>query len=266
MTRFSTICLVGLVVACLGAYAGGDTQRAGSPLSQCVGRPESSCCVTCGGEVVEPSFGSAAGIWFYAKGDSQLLLLGFEGRTGWRVVAHGDDWALNGTSVAAARDAYCIVWKEPLTPVRAAFDPSPVKGAPPLAPEISDALIDWDWRMHDGIGTPREPRTYAQAVVPLRTRFKAYGLKNPPAETGDEAERLALHRALRAAVLAKLPRTPILFAKFVPGAMSHQLTQCLGYCARPGGGLFVLDDPKAGMRPREVTPSNLPAGSFLNPE
>ena len=229
-------------------------------------RRADACRATCGGVPVEPSFGSAAGIWFYERDGKQLLLLGFEGRAGWRAVASDEGWALNGTPVPVARDAAGAAWKTPLAPVRAPYDAGPLKGSAPLAAVISDALVEWDWRMRDGIGTPREPRTYAQAVAPLRARFAKYGLANPPVQTDDEAEWRALHRVLRTAVLARLPAKPLFFAKFVPGAMSHQLTQCLGYCARPGGGLFVLDDPKAGMCPREVTPSNLPAGSFLNPE
>ena len=76
----------------------------------------------------------------------------------------------------------------------------------------------------------------------------------------------ALHQALRTRALAQLKGRTLFFAKFLPGAMSHQLTQSLGYCARPGGGLFVLEQPGVSLRPREVTPPNLPPGSFLNPE
>ena len=36
--------------------------------------------VTFNGRVVQPSFGSVAGVWFWSCGDAQLLLLGFEGR------------------------------------------------------------------------------------------------------------------------------------------------------------------------------------------
>ena len=149
--------------------------------------------------------------------------------------------------------------------MRAPFDAGPVKGSPPLAAAIAAALVEWDWRLQDGIGTPREPRTFAEAVVPLRARFRKAGLGTPPKENADEAEWRALHMALRAYALKRLEGQRLFFGKFVPGAMSHQLTQCLGYCARPGGGLFVLDDLSA-MRPREVTPPNLPPGSFLNPE
>ena len=48
--------------------------------------------------------------------------------------------------------------------------------------------------------------------------------------------------------------------------MSHQLTQVYGYCARPGGGLFVLTEPGVSMRTRDLTPATLPPGNFMTPE
>ena len=217
--------------------------------------------VTFNGNAVQPSFGSVAGVWFWSCGDAQLLLLGVEGRSGWRAVACGAGWALDGEAIPEGTRTLA----RSLVPERAPFDAGPVKGSPPLAGAVADALVEWDWRLQDGIGTPRETRTFAEAVVPLRARFRKAGLGAPPKESADETEWRALHVALRAHALKRLAGKKILFGKFVPGRMSHQLTQCLGHRARPGGGLFVLDDPSA-MRPREITPPNLPAGSFLNPE
>ena len=233
-------------------------------------RRADACRVTFKGQAVQPSFGSVAGIWFWSCGDAQLLLLGFEGKPGWKGVACGAGWEINGEALPESTRTAGLSCCRPLAvaalaPVRAPFDAGPVKGSPPLAPAIAEALVEWDWRLQDGIGTPREPRTFAEAVVPLRARFRKAGLGTPPKETADEAEWRALHQALRAHALKRLEGQKLFFGKFVPGRMSHQLTQCLGHRARPGGGLFVLDDP-ATMRPREVTPPNLPAGNFLNPE
>ena len=223
--------------------------------------------VTCNGEHVMPSFGSATGLWFYECGDAQLLLMGFPAQKGWRVSAVGGDWRLNGVPLKSWTNSSGIFIPDcALAPERAPYDPGPVKGSAPLNKTIENALIDWDWRMQDGIDTPREPRTYAQAVVPLRERFRRCGLANPPKQTGDGLEWHTLHTRLRAYALSLVADRPILFAKFVPGAMSHQLTHSLGYCSRPGGGLFVLDHPDKAMTPRDVTPSNLSAGSFMNPE
>ena len=204
------------------------------------------------GSEVLPSFGSVAGFWLYEEGDAQLLVLGFPGEKPWRVVAVGEGWRLTGTRTDE------IV-------VRSPYSRAPQKGSNPLADEIAEALVVWDWRLADGIGTPREPRTYAEVLPALRERAKRASAE-VVAGLSDEAEYLALHRAIRARTLAAVGDRPLIFAKFVPGAMSHQLTQALGYCSRPGGGLFVLDRPGRDMKARDVTPSNLVPGSFMNPE
>ena len=169
------------------------------------------CRVTFKGEAAQPSFGSVAGIWFWSCGDAQLLLLGFEGKTGWRSVACGEGWELNGKPLAEGSHTFA----RPLAPVRAPFDAGPVKGSPPLAPAIADALVEWDWRLQDGIGTPREPRTFAEAVVPLRARFRKAGLGTPPKGSADETEWRALHQALRAHALKRLGGQRLFFGKFV---------------------------------------------------
>ena len=111
--------------------------------------------VTFNGKVVQPSFGSVAGVWFWSCGDAQLLLLGFEGRPGWRAVACGTGWALNGEALPEGTRTLA----RSLTPERAPFDAGPVKGSPPIARAVADALVEWDWRLQDGIGTPCEPRS-----------------------------------------------------------------------------------------------------------
>ena len=44
-------------------------------------------------------------------------------------------------------------------PERRPFSRGPVTASPDPHPAIADALVEWDWRMQDGIQTPREPRT-----------------------------------------------------------------------------------------------------------
>ena len=61
-----------------------------------------------------------------------------------------------------------------------------------------------------------------------------------------------------------LPR--ILFVKQAPGVFSHQLTQYYGRYARPGGGLFVLDEPGLSMTERQLGKDLLPPGSYMQPE
>lgn len=210
--------------------------------------------VTYNGEKVLPSFGSVAGFWFYESADGeQCMIFGLPGDSDWTEAKTSDGWRMH-----VEGDDYKVE--------RRPYDPKPIECSSPIADVIAEAQIIWDWKLADGIVAPVEKRTYAEACQVLRERFAACGLANPPPETGDEAEWLALHKAIRERALADLGDTPLLFAKFVPGAMSHQLTQALGYCSRPGGGLFVLDRPGRDMKARDVTPSNLVPGSFMNPE
>lgn len=179
-----------------------------------------------------------------------------------------------------------------LAPQRRPFSRAPVASSPPLDPAIAEALIEWDWHLQDGIHTPREPRTHRQALEPLQARTAqlvaqhaangtlttadqatwqtlAEPSPHPAPNDADDASRwLALHRFRRTLLLAdpQLRQAPILFAKHVPSIMSHQLTQMYGYCARPGGGLFVLAEPGRTMRVRNLTPSHLTPGNFMTPE
>ena len=172
---------------------------------------------------------------------------------------------------------------KPLTfvPARRPFSREPVACSPDPLPVIADALVEWDWRMQDGVGTPREPRTFAQATERLLARMTSSGMekaavdalraKQPAAsadETAWQAYWLAAHRLRRTLMLSdpQLADTPLLFVKHVPSVMSHQLTQMYGYCSQPGGGLFVLEQPGVSMRTRNITPASLPAGNFMTPE
>ena len=75
-----------------------------------------------------------------------------------------------------------------------------------------------------------------------------------------------MHRARRALALANPLANvgPVVFVKHVPSTMSHQLTQYYGYEARPGGGVFVLDEPGRSMRVRRLGTS-MPEGNYLHP-
>ncbi len=171
----------------------------------------------------------------------------------------------------------------------------PLPAAPVLREGMERLLIEWDWRMQDGIATPRLPVSYEQACDRLVERGNrlAKGLRGgsdaPKAALADWreavdawrglpessrggalAERawLDLHWARRSLMLAHplMPREPILFAKRVPSAFSHQLTQYYGRYARPGGGIFVLPEPGRSMACRDLTGGHMPLGSYLHPE
>lgn len=158
---------------------------------------------------------------------------------------------------------------------------------PALRPAIERALVEWDWRMQDGLGTPREPSTLAAAIARTLDRGDQLlgGLKPDPAVVdawrglrsrfdrlvqaksveGPEGERLWLeaHQRRRALFLSSpvAATGPLVFVKHVPSSFSHQLTQYPGNCARPGGGLFVLEAPGSSMRTRRLD-HGLPTGSY----
>ena len=196
--------------------------------------------------------------------------------------AEADAVVVRAESDGAVRLTRFSADDRPLTfvPERRPFSRGPVACAPLLHSAVATALIEWDWRLQDGIGTPREPRTYAQATERLFDRMAGARLdktavdklrsQRPDAAADEEAwERywLAAHRLRRRLLFADpLARTSVLFVKHVPSVMSHQLTQMYGYCARPGGGLFVLDRLDERMRTRDLTPEFLAPGSFMTPE
>ncbi len=170
-----------------------------------------------------------------------------------------------------------------------------VSAAAGQQPPSGPALVERDWRMRDGIGTKREPSTWEEAIGrTLRGGDKlACFLEANGVETGELAMRWdalwrewrrrtaaptttqaqwedlwrRVHGLRRRIVFANpLAQTgPLLFVKRVPSAFSHQLTQYLGRDARPGGGLFVLEEPGRSMRCRQLA-AELPAGSYLLPD
>lgn len=180
-------------------------------------------------------------------------------------------------------------------PPREEVYPPPV--LPALRPAMESVLIEWDWRMQDGIGTAREPVPYAVAIE--RTLARGDRLLRDLREGGAARDDLAaqwggIRRSLAGRIEAKTEDSdpawenlwrdahvlrrkialsnpladvgPLLFAKRVPGNMSHQLTQYYGRLARPGGGLFILDAPGQSMDARSLTAGQLPAGSYMQPE
>ncbi len=160
-------------------------------------------------------------------------------------------------------------------------------GSPPTLPELREsierALIEWDWRMQDGIGTARAPGTYADAIARNLKRGDALirdlrqsgvaldedartweELRHCSPATEQERENMwrRVHE-LKRRIALRNPLAdvgPLAFIKQVPAAFSHQLTQYYGRYARPGGGVFVLEKPGVSMRCRKLT-SALPEGS-----
>ncbi len=205
---------------------------------------------------------------------------GLQGETGvrwqrWRVVVDGRSHAIS------------LNFAEGVESVPPPQLPDPL-------PAIERELVEWDWRLQDGISTEREPRTWGQAIalclergdqlladlhaasVPMdRLAARWEQLRRESRELEESAgteesswERLwaRVHWLRREIVLSNpLAETgPLVFAKQVPSCFSHQLTQYYGMCARPGGGIFVLDAPGRTMQTRQLT--RLPLGSCQHPE
>ncbi len=180
-----------------------------------------------------------------------------------------------------------------LTPEEALEPIAPPPTLPALRPMLQAALLEWDWRLQDGIETAREPVSYALAIARLFERGDALiadltgtgltidtarwqELKDEfasldGASDGDpcwEALWLEAHAARRSIVFSNplADVGPLLFVKHVPSYFSHQLTQYYGRCARGGGGVYVLDAPGASMECRELVSGQLPLGNYMQPE
>lgn len=185
----------------------------------------------------------------------------------------------------------------PLSPRAPSSEICPPRELPALRSGMEKALIEWDWRMQDGVGTEREAVSYVAATVRLLSRaerlLRDLSESGVPFDTESEhgqrfrvelANALAAgldtedpqwedlwrraHHWRRALVFANplVEAGPLLFAKQAPAAFSHQLTQYYGRYARAGGGLFVLEHPGRSMDCRPLTSGQLPQGSYMQPE
>ena len=184
----------------------------------------------------------------------------------------------------------------PMLPRTREHERYPPRVLPALRPAIERELVEWDWRMQDGIGTDRAQSTYGEAIERTLRRgdaligdLRAEGVDVGEQagqwqmlwrewkllSTGGKADRagsedlwLRVHGLRRTIALGNPSAQvgPLVFAKQVPGRFSHQLTQYYGRYARPGGGIFVLDRPGESMACRELGADALPSGSYMQPE
>jgi hypothetical protein len=190
--------------------------------------------------------------------------------------------SLNGRSLGSL-----LQFKDAVT------DQIPPPVSPSLRPGLEQALIEWDWRMQDGIGTQRAPSAWEAAVD--RTVLSGNRLLRDLTQGGvdlkdlqhewsnclarrdmlaqrdkghDKASWEILWRdvhMLRRRIALQNPLMdtgPIVFIKRVPSDFSHQLTQYAGLHARPGGGVYSLKEPGRSMKCQNLTPT-LPSGSYL---
>ena len=86
--------------------------------------------------------------------------------------------------------------------------------------------------------------------------------------TGSKAEVYLQTRLLKRNLLLTDPRVcdgPLLFCKRKPPSWSHLVAQYYGWRQRPGGGLFILEQPGRGLRLKDVLGNQLPQGNILEP-
>jgi len=229
------------------------------------------------------------------QGDAELVRCDTEASGGealflFRVKADSPEAAvrLSGVRLSCGSQS----WEVPLAPPAEPEGDGPPRVLPPLRPAIEEALVEWDWRMQDGIETECAavgcPEAIGQAlqrgdalVADLQgdgvslgeklTRWRDLHRRWEALSTAGAAETRQwedlwrqVHRLRREIALSNpaLPAGPLAFVKQVPGIFSHQLTQCYGSCARPGGGVFVLEAPGRSMKCRTLTEGLLPEGSY----
>jgi hypothetical protein len=163
---------------------------------------------------------------------------------------------------------------------------------PAMHPAIERALIEWDWRMQDGIGSAREPRTYRQAIKytleqgdallahlarsgvssrevaqrwnSLRDRWRRLGASFGSRDSDWENLWRQVHQLRRMIVLQNhLAGTgAIAFVKCTLTHNSIMQQQYIGRFARPSGGVFLLEAPGRSMQCRALTKGRLPRGAY----
>lgn len=160
---------------------------------------------------------------------------------------------------------------------------------PPLTLDLW-AMIQADWRRQDGIDDTVASLTRAveqqrQADQRLLADQQAdYGSAHLAPES-HELERLAAGlradaavaevrtqwlalRALKRRMMLAHPLLdfgPLLICQRVPPSWSHLVAQYFGWRQRPGGGLYVLDQPGRTLAVRDILRGQLPPGNILEP-
>ncbi|HOA50726.1 MAG TPA: hypothetical protein PKI05_00630 [Thermogutta sp.] len=179
-----------------------------------------------------------------------------------------------------------------LTPGDPQVTPPPV--CPNLHPEIQTAMIEWDWRQQDALDSC-SPSLEAVHKAIARLIQQGDVLVDDLSQMGVQSDlfaqwrdvcgkwrnddfqkdvasdvraQLAVWQRIRtlkrqiALLNPYLAGKKLVFVKHVPSMFSHQLTQYTGNCARPGGGLFVLEEPGRSMLARNLISGNFPLGSY----
>ncbi|MDO5554856.1 MAG: hypothetical protein Q4G68_13955 [Planctomycetia bacterium] len=155
--------------------------------------------------------------------------------------------------------------------------------------ELFSRLIQEEWLRDDKIdGTPEVYRTAAKLhlakanelldaieeeldetdVSAFRAKLQLFESQLSDHATNDLEQVYAEVRGVKRKIIFSNPlyqNYELLFCKRVPGSYSHLVAQYLGWRARSGGGIFVLEQPGKSLQCRDLTGNRLPAGSVLEP-
>lgn len=211
-----------------------------------------------------------------------------------QVVGQGGDTAIRVTRLYLTAAEQTVTLDFFPAPANTSAPPTPREVVPHAL--LTDELVEWDWRMQDGIGAGATRETFKTAAEKTRARggLLAAALKEAEMSAEDRLEAWGTlssefdalrasnvpedseawqalwrktHR-LRRDLMFSLPLAdtgPLVFVKQAPGMFSHQLTQYYGRYARPGGGVFVLEHPGKDMEVRRLA-DTMPQGSYMHPE
>ena len=171
--------------------------------------------------------------------------------------------------------------------INAAYRRAVADMAPAPEPDLLLAIQD-DWLAEDGIDGTDE--SYRKAIEIHLNRAGELLVEHLAENTGSASKAIAerllmLRRATKSAMqdAAQLylqtrllkrqlflsdPRFdtgPLLFCKRKPPSWSHLVAQYYGWRQRPGGGLFVLEQPGRSTRLKSVLGNQLPQGNILEP-
>ena len=116
-------------------------------------------------------------------------------------------------------------------------------------------------------GSVGRPATAGDAAVAELEQLAALAARTDTSL--DEQRAIYLRtRWLKRQVLLSNPQMQfgqLLFAKRVPTSYSHLVMQYFGWRARPGGGLFVLENPGRSLAARDLLDGQLAGGNVLEP-
>ena len=112
-------------------------------------------------------------------------------------------------------------------------------------------------------------RAYAEKeLAQLTTELKTAANTTSPTKSSSAEILYAKVRGLKRRIAFSNPVADfgkMLFCKRVPTSYSHLVMQYFGWRARPGGGIFVLDEPGKSLQCRDLLGGKLQQGNVLEP-